>query len=501
MEETEKLSKNFSGNEIAKNSLYNILGNVIPIIFAVLFIPPLIKGLGAERFGILSIAWMIIGYFSFFDFGIGKGVTKIIAEKIALNQTDQISSIFWTSLFLIMLISVVALSGLLIFIHPLVNVFNLSENLHKEAADIFYLLAFSIPIVTTMTALRGLLEAYQKFATINTMKVFLGMFTFLGPILALIITDSLFWVIFFLILIRIVIWILYLWQCIKVHRGLQSMKIDFNEIKPVLKFSIWITLGNIIVPLIFYSDRFLIGALISASAITFYITPYELVTKLMLIPDALSGVLFPVFSASFLFNPELSKKLFKRGAKFIFLVLYPMVFFITTFAFEILDIWLGIKFAQKSYLILQFLAIGVLMNCISLIPTNFLQGIGKPKIITLIVLVELPFYLSAMWFAIDLAGINGAALVFMVAATINVSILYFITYRYYEIKFDDRIKKILILVMFAGLMLPFIVNGLVIKILLTITFIPIFVILSWKLILNEEERLFVHSKLRMKIIS
>lgn len=339
----------YTNKSIAKNTFYNLLGNLIPIIFAIIFIPPLIKGLGTERFGILSIAWMIVGYFSFFDFGIGRGMTKIIAEKIGLNQYDQIPKIFWTSIFLMISVSLLATIGLIIFIPSLVNIFNISKHLQKETISIFYVLAFAIPIVTTMTGLRGLLEAYQKFSTINILKVILGIFTFLGPVLVLLVSNSLFWIIVFLISIRIVIWIFYLLQSFRINREIRrNVKLDFNSIEPVLKFSIWITVGNIIVPIIFYSDRFLIGALISASAITYYVTPYEVVTKLMLIPDALSGVLFPVFSASFINNPDLTKKLFLRGGKFIFLILYPLVFFIVTFSFEGLNLWLGENFAQKS---------------------------------------------------------------------------------------------------------------------------------------------------------
>ena len=500
MKEAENPQLSFSGKSIARNTLYNLLGNIIPILFAILFIPPLIKGLGAERFGILSIAWMIIGYFSFFDFGIGRGLTKIVSELIESKQSEKISEIFWTSVLLLFSVSLVFTIFLLFFVPTFVQIFNISEELRDETENIFFILALAIPIVTTMASFRGMLEAYQKFAIINILKVILGALTFLGPLVVLVITNSLFWIIVFLIFIRIIIWVLYLFQCFRINKSVRKkIEFNFNSFQPVLKFSIWITLGNIVVPLILYSDRFLIGTLISAAAITYYVTPYEVITKLILIPDALSGVLFPVFSASFVFNPEITKKMFKRGAKFIFLIVYPIVFLVLTFAYEILDIWLGFEFAQKSHLILQFLAIGVMMNCISLIPTNFFQGIGKPKIITLIVLMELPFYLSAMWFAIHSAGIDGAALVFMVAATVNVSILYFIAFRYYGIKLVGKFKGIIIISFFAMLILPFIVVSLSLKLLLAITFCAIFFIVTWKIILTDEEKLFIVSKLKLRI--
>lgn len=383
MEEVDILSKASSGNSIAKNTLFNLLGNVIPIIFAIAFIPPLINGLGTERFGILSLAWMIVGYFSFFDFGIGRGLTKIVAERIGLNEKILIAEIFWSSVCLIIVVSLLISVVLSFFVPILASLFKISEKYHQETIAIFFLLTFSIPIVATMAGLRGMLEAYQKFATINLLKVFLGAFTFLGPLLVLIILNSLFWIVVFLIIMRIIVWFLYLNQCFKVNEEIKkNFRFKLNAIKPVLHFSIWITIGNLIVPVIMYSDRFLIGVLVSAAAITYYVTPYELVTKLTIIPLALTSVLFPIFSAGYVNNPESTKKIFLRGVKFTFLIMYPFVFFLVTFAHEGISIWLGVEFAEKSAIILQLLAVGILMNSLSLIPNNFFQGIGKPRIPT-----------------------------------------------------------------------------------------------------------------------
>ena len=498
MEETKNFNIDYSGRVIAKNTLFNLLGNFTPILFALVFIPPLIKGLGIERFGILSIAWMITGYFSLLDFGIGKGLTKVVAEKIGLNQTDEISKIFWTSLFLMLVVSFFASIILFFFIPFLVDVFNISKNLKEETKNTFYILLFSIPIVTTMAGLRGSLEAYQKFATINIIKAVLGIFTYLGPLLVFMITNSLFWIVVFLISTRVIIWILYLIQCFTVNERIRKgIQIDFKSIQPVLKFSIWITLANIVVPIIQYSDRFLIAVLISAAAITYYVTPYDVISKLILIPDAIMGVLFPLFSSSFLSKPDITKKLFLTGAKIIFLILYPVVFLITIFSFEGINLWLGESFAQNSYFILQLLAIGVMMNCISLIPTNFFQGMGKPNIPSIIVLIELPVYVFSMWFAIIHFGINGAAMVFMIATTINVSILYLIANKKYSIKFESGIKGYSFIFLLIGLIFPFFVKSILLKILLSSCIITIFPILLWKFLLSYEEKLFIVSKLKL----
>ncbi len=474
------------------------MGYGIPLVFALAIIPPLIKGLGTERFGVLNLAWIVIGYFSFFDFGIGKGLTKVIAEKIGLNKLEEIPPIFWSSLFSMLAVSIFFAIMLLFFVPYLINVFNISDKLHSEALSTFYLLAIAVPIVSTTAGLRGVLEAYQKFGLVNIIRVFLGIFTFLGPLLCLILTNSLFWIVFFLIFIRIIIWTIYLILCLKVNVGIpEKIKFDFDALKPVLKFSAWITIANIIGPIILYSDRILLGILISASAITFYATPYEIVTKLLVIPSALSGVLFPIFSASFFTDPDSSKKILLRGIKFIFIIIFPLVFLIVTFSFEGMNIWLGANFAQQSGLVLQFLSIGILMNSLSLIPNNFFQGIGKPKIPTLINLAELPFYLLVMYLSIKFNGIKGAAIAYMLAATFDAILMYIVAYKLVGLKFTNKISALSFLAVIFMLIIPFFINYFIVKILFAVIFLVIFFIVVWKYFFTNDEKEFIFSRFKL----
>lgn len=73
------------------------------------------------------------------------------------------------------------------------------------------------------------------------------------------------------------------------------------------------TVTNIVGPLMTYMDRFLIGAFISVTAVAYYATPYEVVTKFWLIPSALVGVLFPAFSTALAHDRQRAGQLFGRG--------------------------------------------------------------------------------------------------------------------------------------------------------------------------------------------
>ena len=49
------------GGLLARNTLFNLLGQGLPMLVAIFAIPLLIGMLGTERFGVLTIAWIVMG--------------------------------------------------------------------------------------------------------------------------------------------------------------------------------------------------------------------------------------------------------------------------------------------------------------------------------------------------------------------------------------------------------------------------------------------------------
>ena len=71
------------GGALARNTAWSVAGHGAPLVAALFAIPVILHGLGTDRFGALSLAWLLIGYVSLFDLGLGRALTKLVAEKLA----------------------------------------------------------------------------------------------------------------------------------------------------------------------------------------------------------------------------------------------------------------------------------------------------------------------------------------------------------------------------------------------------------------------------------
>src|SRR2546426_5500122 len=102
-----------SGGLLARNTIWNLLGQIFPLVVATVTIPVLIRTMGVVRFGLLSLTWTLIGYFSLIDLGIGRALTKFVADKLAANEESSIPPLVWTCLFLMLVLGLAGAAAII----------------------------------------------------------------------------------------------------------------------------------------------------------------------------------------------------------------------------------------------------------------------------------------------------------------------------------------------------------------------------------------------------
>jgi O-antigen/teichoic acid export membrane protein len=419
------------GRLLARSTIWNMIGQVLPMAVGVAAVPPLVRLLGVDRFGLLSLAWIIVGYFSLFDLGMGRALTKLVADKLGANDEKNIPPLVWTSLFLLLSLGVVG--GLVTWaISPWLvhSALKIPQALQAETLLSFELLAASIPIVTVTSGLRGILEAQQRFGVLSFIRVPTSAFSFVGPLLVLPFSRSLVPVIIILIVGRVIGCVAHLVACLRAMPALRhNFVLRRADVLPLARFGGWMTVSNVVGPIMGSMDRFLISGLLSVSAVAYYTAPFDVLSRFTFIPWSVGSVLFPALAVSLVQDPDRTELLARRGVKYIFLAMFPIILITITFAPEGLRLWLGPAFAHNSESVLRLLAVGVFVNALSYVPFALIQSAGRPHVTATLHLVELPLYLVAVWMLTKRLGIEGTAIAWTGRVMLDAILLFFLADR------------------------------------------------------------------------
>ena len=416
---------------LARNTALNLGGHVIPILVGLVTIPYVVRGLGSAGFGILSIAWVLLGYLGLFDMGLGRATTKFVAECLGRGEMARLPNLVWSSLGYQLIFGVPCTILVAAFVPFLVGELRVPPALVAETRLCFYILAASLPIVLATTALRSVLESAQRFDLVNYVKVPTNISVFLLPAIAIAGGLHLPGIIFLLVLGRLAATLAYLAVCLMTFPVLvHNLTFDPKLLRPLMTYGGWVTVSSVVSAILVYGDRFVIGALVSMAAVGYYTAPSEIIGRLMIFPASLVMTLFPAFSSLDAWgNKEELEGLYARSVKFLLLGLGPVLVLIAVFAGEILRLWLGSDFASKSTLVLQILAAGVLLNSLALVPFTLIQGLGRPDVTAKFHLLELPLYAGALWILVEHLGLLGAALAWTLRMAFDAALVFGAAWR------------------------------------------------------------------------
>lgn len=415
-----------------KNSLYNIIGLGIPLIVGIVVIPILISQLGESKFGILTLIWALIGYFSVFDLGLGRSLTLNLSRALSKNYFKIIGPIFYTSCISIFFISLI-LSIFIFFSFIFLSSFYFTDFfVSNEISNSVYIITIFLPLIILIAALRGTLESLDLFGIINFIRLPTGVLTFTAPLISIYFFGSrMDMIVLSLIIVKLISFSFYLFFSLTKLREFEP-KYLFKKrlLNPLIYTGGWMTVSNLVSPLMGYLDRFILAYLISTAAVAYYVTPFEIVSKIWIIPGSLTLTLFPFFS----FNSEKKNsteliRMFKKSSYTIFLIVFPISLFFAFFSTEILSIWINEEFSIKSSLLLKIFSFGIFFNCLVHIPFTLLQASGFSKATAIIHTAQLPIFVFFLFLLTNIYGLIGTAIAWILRMFIDAFLMYYFCFK------------------------------------------------------------------------
>ncbi len=408
---------------IRRNTLYNLLGQIAPLGVSLVTVPIYLHAIGEARYGVLAIIWLFTGYFGVFEMGLSRASAYHLARQHDEAPAVR-STTFWTALWMNLSFGLLGAVVLYAAAQPVfTHFFHMSGTMRHSVLASLPWIAAALPLSTLGGVLAGALEARERFAYMNLIGVFNTAVTQIGPLLvALFISPELTWLIPAVVIARasgLLLQFVGVWRFLPI---VPSALFDHARARALFTYGGWISITNIVGPVLVSFDRMLIGALLSVQAVTYYTVPYNLVNRVSMLPGALSTSLFPRFSR---IESGEGKQLAERGLHLLVAVMTPVTVIGIVLLPLFLMYWISPEFSRHGSTVGMILLAGIWINALAYIPYGLLQGQGRPDITAKLHLLELPFFLLLLWGGIHWLGLAGAALVWSLRNTADALLLFY----------------------------------------------------------------------------
>jgi O-antigen/teichoic acid export membrane protein len=395
---------------VSRNTSYNLLGSIVPLAVSLVTIPIYLGLIGEARYGVLAIAWLLLGYFGLFDLGLGRATAQRIAAMHESSSGERAET-FWTALSLNAGLGISG--GLLawpIAVYFFGHVFRIEEALRPEVQAAIPWLILAVPIATLSGVLGGALEGRARFFELNIISASgTALFQVIPLAAAMIWGADLGVLLPAAIFARLLTVAMLFERCRKRIFSGHAYKFIPKHSGYLLRFGGWVTVTSLVGPMMVIFDRFAIGAVSGAKAVSFYTIPFQLAERISIIPGALASALFPRLAGAERLEQE---RLACEGLGVLSAVMTPIAVALLFLIEPFLALWISPEFAQESATVAQIILLGFWSNSFAKIPYALLQAQGRPEIVAKCHLIEVLPYLAALYLGLSAFGIAGAAIVF-----------------------------------------------------------------------------------------
>jgi len=381
----------------------------------------LARNMTPSEYGVFYAVFTFVTFFLFVrELGLLQALSKHIPEyKIREDYGAIKSAIFST-------FSMQFAGSLILSIAFFLSANYLSVH-YFQAADAAFYLKFLIVYVLASVVFRTMKAILQGFQSM----FWFAFSEFLKNIITLVLTFVFFYLgygtrtpLYAFVLVFPILIILYIAPTLQAFNFLKYKMTQFQAISyQLFKFSTPVFLSSIAARIIGYIDTLILTYFRTAAEVGVYNVVLPTALILLFIGQGISSIMLPLASELWTKN---DKKRLAEGMhliyRFVFLLAIPCIGAFFVYSRLFIETFFGSAYASGSTA-LQILLVGVLFYTVSIIHENLISGIGKPQIITKIIIMAAIVNVVLNLILIPSTGIYGAAF----ATTISYIIMFVYT--------------------------------------------------------------------------
>ena len=394
---------------------------ILPRIIALVTVPLYVGHIGAARYGVLSIVWLLLGYFGFLDFGLSRATANALA-RLTHASSDERTGVFMSSVYFNLLLGVLG-GGIIYLIGSLVFDYflTLSDNLKAELHGALPWVACILPLSLLGGVSRGAIQSHERFLALNVLDMTGSILGQVVPLLcAIFISPTLNVVVPATFVTSAIAVGMTFWFVAKTDTIIGFQLSAWQRLRELFHFGAWVTVTNLVSPIMMSLDQLLVGSTLGAAAVALYAVPMNLVTRSQVIAVSLATVLFPRFSRQ---NSAEATELGERMAVSLGYLYGALCAPAIVIGGPFMIFWMGPDFAAPSTPVLRLLIMGIWANGVAFIPYSLLEGQRRPDLVAKLLVFELVPFVFTLWLLLHYYGLSGAAVAWVTRVVIDALLL------------------------------------------------------------------------------
>lgn len=417
-----------NARKIAKNTGILFTSQIISYILVFFVTMYTARYLGADGFGIISIALALTGIFGIFtDLGIGTLAIRNIARDKFLKD-KYVANIILIKIFLSILTF-----GLIIVT---VTVFNYPE----AVKYVIYLITLSTIINAFSSSFTMVLQAYEQMEVPAVNSILNSIIIFSGVLIAIYLDKDIFFFASLYIIGSLACLIfnfsVYTWKF-----PLPPIHIDLNFWKYIIKEAWPFTITGIFVNIYFRIDSVMLSIMVGTSAVGIYNSAYRILMVLLFIPAVFITALFPAISRHFKTAQNLLKLEYEKSLKYLSLISIFILINGIFFAEEVIYLIFGSGYSS-AVLILQILMLVVPIIFLTSLFGNILSAINKQRFVSIVAVLNALFNVAINIILIPKYSYMGASVATVLTELLGFILMFsYINRRFFKISVKEYLIK------------------------------------------------------------
>jgi O-antigen/teichoic acid export membrane protein len=398
---------------IARSVLSNWFAMAAAMAVGFFLSPFLVHQLGNIAYGVWVLAISSVSYFGLLDLGLRNSVTMFVAKGHTTGDHEGASKVLSAALWVRIQIAalVMVLSGVLVVMFPII--FKVTPAMAADARVVVLLMGLNFAIYMSIGVFAGILSALNRYDLYTLVILTQLTLRVIGIVVVLRAGRGIVAIAWCELLAATVGNLLFVYVARRIYPELKISlkKPDGEVLKKIWSYSAYVFLFMVAIQLVYQTDNLVVGAFVSASAVTFYSIGNSLCRYTQQLVGAMTATFTPAASTYDAAGDTASlRALYFNGTRATMAVSLPILITLIFRGDNFIGVWMGPQYSRTSGTVLAILATALLFSLPNTPATSIAFGIEKHKTIAKWAIAEAIANLTLSIVLAGKIGIYGVAI-------------------------------------------------------------------------------------------